>query len=238
MVLCQCLLEPVTQNKPQPSAKGKPTPTHVQLPSILNLPSAASAPVVRFFTMASTSKKAADSSTGSSSEQERRSQCGIREYFDLVTAFCQGDRGKYLDVKQNNATLWTADGNTGIVNRVETDLQHRQVYQLSRIYSVVPLSQLSLELQLPAEQVQALLLQISAKGMAINVEADGMVSFPSNEIPEHDEMEHNLEQIITLADKIRQLDVAIATTPRYQHLTRREKTDGGRSTGPRGVAEL
>lgn len=237
MVLCQCLLAPVTENKPQVSG-GKPTPTQTKAPSILNLPGAASAPVVRFLTMASTSKKAADSSAGSSSEQQHQSQCGIREYFELVNAFCQGDRRKYVEVKVRNAALWQADGNTGIVNRVQTDLQHRQVYQLSRIYSVMPLSQLSSELQLTTEQVQALLVQLSAKGMDIHVETDGMVSFPSNEIPEHDEMDHNLEHIMALADKIRQLDVAIATTPRYQNLTRRDKADGARSAGPRGVADL
>lgn len=275
MVLCHCLLEPTTatlhaSSKTTSSSKNLTAAAAAQqLPSFLTLTAATSTQVVRFFAVASTFRNSNTTATeqpnNSNSNNTQYSMptsatttttstsaniaYGVRAYYDLIKSFCQGDGEQFKKVAHENASTLQADGNIGICKRLETDLLHRQVYHLSRIYSVVPLHQLSVQLQMPPDQVRVVLLQLSEKGMVIELDAnDGMVSFPDKDVhgkngrtDRSQQLESHTEQIIALAERIRQLDVAVATDPRYQHLMRRQASATRRATAgapPRGVADL
>mmetsp|Transcript_14009 Transcript_14009/g.15389 ORF Transcript_14009/g.15389 Transcript_14009/m.15389 type:complete len:300 (+) Transcript_14009:2-901(+) len=265
LVLCRCLLLPVgatTVKGMDTSSSGSSSSGQVQkemVPEILSPPSAASTQVARFFSIGISTKTsttssmpmATESNNANSASQASMGQSaianyGVRSYSELVTAFWNGDRATFDTVKRENERIWTDDGNLGMVHRLEKDLLNRHVYHLSRIYSVIPLAQLSEELQLPVEDVRVLLLKLSHGGMTVDIDAEGWVEFPHEDCLRGEEGAANLVEsmgeIMTLANQIRRLDVAIATTPHYQHLTRKEKGDssssGRASGGPRGVAEL
>jgi len=265
LVLCRCLMLPVgatTAKGMQTSSFGSTSSGQVQkemVPEILSPPSAASTQVARFFSIGISTKTptmssmpmATEGNNSNSASQGPMGQSaivnyGVRPYSELVTAFWNGDRATFATVKRDNESIWTDDGNLGMIHRLEKDLLNRHVYHLSRIYSVIPLAQLSEELQLPVEDVRVLLLKMSYGGMTVDIDAEGWVEFPNEDRLRGEEGAGNLVEsmgeIMTLANQIRRLDVAIATTPRYQHLTRKEKGDssssGRASGGPRGVAEL
>jgi PCI domain len=118
---------------------------------------------------------------------------GVKVYMDLVRAFVSGDRVDFLATMNHHAALLQADGNFGLVRQCETAMIHRQVYQLSRMYSAIPISNVATKLHMEVDATQALLQQLSlernmrsgttatTKSNAIwpniSVEDDGIVVF-------------------------------------------------------------
>ena len=130
------------------------------------------------------------------SQQSPYPAMGVRVYMDLVHAFLSGDRDQFQTLQQQHATLLQSDGNMGLVRQCETAMLHRQVYQLSRMFAVIPLKQLAKKLKIPSvEKTKELLQQLSVmktwrpstsssssgtkhtKWPSIEVEEDGMVVF-------------------------------------------------------------
>mmetsp|Transcript_2477 Transcript_2477/g.3474 ORF Transcript_2477/g.3474 Transcript_2477/m.3474 type:complete len:500 (-) Transcript_2477:30-1529(-) len=262
LILCRCLLLPVGTTTAKgfqmsSSSVGGAQAEKEMISDILLLPWAASTQVARFFSVGISTKTPTtspmtmtsdcnDNSNGAVSQAGALND-GICPYAELVSAVWNCDRATFDTVKQNHESVWTKDGNLGMVYRLEKDLLNRRVYHLSRIYSVIPLTQLSEELQLPTEDIRVLLLKLSHGGMTVDIDAEkGWVEFPDEDRLRGEagagNLVENMGEIMTLANQIRRLDIAIAATPRYQHLTQKEKGDPSSSSraasGPRGVAGL
>lgn len=123
--------------------------------------------------------------------QPSHSNVGVRVYMDLVHAFLAGDRDLFQSLQQQHAAWLESDGNMGLVRQCETAMLQRQVYQLSRMYAVIPLTQLATKLKMESvEKTKELLQQLSilktcaatsnskhTKWPSIDVEDDGMVVF-------------------------------------------------------------
>jgi hypothetical protein len=183
------------------------------------------------------------SSEGSMSTGQRQSSyvgLGVKVYMELVHAFCQVDRQAFARILQEHASLFTADGNVGIVRKCESELIRRQVYQLSRIYSVISLEQLSTLVELPVEEVQTLLLQLALEKMWMIQMEDGMVVFPKLTEQTSVEDAQDVEELIQLTKTVQKLDVSVASSSKYHTFVRREnsaKNSEGKG-GPRGVEDV
>jgi hypothetical protein len=167
---------------------------------------------------------------------------GVHVYTELIHAFVKIDKHLFHRILQKHGAQFAADGNVGIVAQCEAELVRRQVYELSRIYAVISLEQLSAMLELPVDQVQTLLLQLSIdKKWKIQMEDDGMVVFPKLGA-EHSSVEDakDVEELIQLTKVVQKLDVNIASSSKYHTFVRREnsaKSSEGKG-GPRGVEDV
>jgi hypothetical protein len=171
---------------------------------------------------------------------------GVNVYMELIHAFVKVDRQAFGHIMAEHGSLFASDGNTGIVAQCQAELIRRQVYELSRIFSVISLVQLSQVLELGIEQVQTLLLQLSIDKMwMIQMEDDGMVVFPKLAgLAEHHssvtEDAKDVEELIQLTKVVQKLDVNIASSSKYHTFVRREnsaKSSEGKG-GPRGVEDV
>ena len=174
--------------------------------------------------------------------QQTQNGMGVHAYMELIHAFVKVDRPAFYRILQKHGAQFAADGNVGIVAQCQAELVKRQVYELSRIYAVISLEQLSAMLELPVEQVQTLLLQLSIdKRWKIQMEDDGMVVFPKLGA-EHMSVEDakDVEELIQLTKVVQKLDVNIASSSKYHTFVRREnnaKSSEGKG-GPRGVEDV
>jgi hypothetical protein len=174
--------------------------------------------------------------------QQTQNGMGVHAYMELIHAFVKVDRPAFHRILQQHGAQFAADGNVGIVAQCQAELVQRQVYELSRIYAVISLEQLSVMLELPVEQVQTLLLQLSIdKKWKIQMEDDGMVVFPKLGV-EHSSVEDakDVEELIQLTKVVQKLDVNIASSSKYHTFVRREnnaKSSEGKG-GPRGVEDV
>jgi hypothetical protein len=179
-----------------------------------SLPPAASPAVTRFFTT-----------------REGESQ-NILIYRDLVKAFQANDRTGFLGLQRMHLTVWEADRNTGIVQRLATEVLHRYVRHLASVYSVVSVQQLGNELQISPNDVPLLLSQVD--GLVASLDPDGMFSL---ELVESDIIStEGLTEVMVLAERIRALDMSISNSTQYQNMN--DFSTRASFAGPLGVAEL
>ena len=194
-------------------------------------------------------------------EQPAYPAMGVRVYMELVHAFLGGDREKFESLQQQHATLLQSDGTMGLVRQCETAMFHRQVYQLSRMYAVIPLTQLATKLKIQsAEKTKELLEQLAVtktcgankkhcKWPSIEVEDDGMVVFDfapsandgkvgnnSTMDSTEQELDDNIKELMQLTKQVEGLDHNILATPMYHAMVRRN--NDAKMAGPRGVDEM
>lgn len=186
---------------------------------------------------------------------------GVRVYMELAYAFVAGDRAQFQSLLDQHNALFQADGNLGLVRQCETAMVNRQIYQMSRIYSVIPLADLASKLKVGSvDTLKQLLQQLSlqkssascdghSKWPSIEVEEDGMVVFSFEEaavtpdefrgmIEKSDgaSLETSIQELMHLTKMVEKLDVQIAISPMYHALVRR--ANDAKMGGPRGVEEL
>ena len=90
---------------------------------------------------------------------------------------------------------------------------HRHVQKLASIYSVIPISQLSTELEIPVEQLPTILPHV--QGLLVT-EQDGMVSL--ERIATEPMPKENLSELMVLTERIRKLDVTLSTSRQFRQL--------------------
>jgi hypothetical protein len=179
-----------------------------------SLPPAASPAITRFFTT------------------KEGESYNILIYRDLIKAFQANDRAGFLALEHEHAAVWEADRNTGIVQRLATEVIHRYVRHLASVYSVISLQQLGDELQIPPNDMPLLLSQVD--GLVASLDADGMCSL---ELAESEVIStEGLTEMMALAERIRALDKSISTSTRYQNT--KDSSARAPFAGPLGVAEL
>ena len=214
MVLCQCLIVPITD---------------VTIPySVLSaLPIATSKVFARFVTTTTTTTAGYNSPEMETIQQQQQQQLqqgpdnhndhatnmGIPSYVEVARALALGNRTRFLKIKSKYAVQWTADKTTGLMERLETEMLYRHVKKLASIYSVIPVLQLSTELDVPVDQLPTILPHV--QGLLVT-EKDGMVSF--ERIVTEPMPQGNLSELMVLTEHIRKLDVTLSTSRQYRQL--------------------
>lgn len=156
----------------------------------------------------------------------------IPAYRDLVKAFQANDQVQFMALQQTHGALYESDGTMGMVERLAAEVHHRRVRHLASIYSVISLQQLSNELQVPVANLQLLLSQVD--GLKAKMDESDFLSL---ELVNADPISQDgLAQLMDLAERIRALDVSIASSSSYLHL--KDTSSRAAIPGPMGVAEL
>jgi hypothetical protein len=163
----------------------------------------------------------------------------VSAYRNLVKAFQTSNQVQFTALQQTHANVWQADGNTGMVERLAIALLHRRVRHLASIYSVISMEQLAKELQVAVDTLPLLLSQV--EGLKFTIEAEFLV-LDLVEAKHGNISQEGLGQLMDLAERVRTLDLSIATSSRYQHLKDGSSSSSTRvamaAAGPLGVAEL
>ena len=191
----------------------------------------------------------------------------LGRYDSLVDAFASNDAKKFREVRESMANVLVVDGNAGLAEKVESDMQSRQVYAVAAVYEVVSLETLASDVGLKGRTAEAESLvrkmvakgDISAKidhesGMVYFVAADEDDDEDSDEEEEYRaDLAGQMQQCIDLADRIRILDADITASGRYQQISLRKEANAkanaqsgegdegassGTGGGPRGVADI
>lgn len=169
----------------------------------------------------------------------------LGRYHELVSTYISGNASHYATLLTEMTGLLRADGNWGLAKRLEGRLVYRTVRQKASVYSVTRMSALEETLQnmcsslgeggqIGTRRIEDLLMGMSACDWEDPLVADpfvakmdhstSMVSFqdddPSNHNAANEELEKDLAQrlssCVALAERIRQLDIGLTTTTKYQ----------------------
>jgi hypothetical protein len=160
-------------------------------------------------------------------------------YMDLSKAFYANDKAALEKVEREHMTTITHDGNLGLMHQCQTRLVACQVAHLARMYSVVPLSKLAASLRVEESKVTSILCH--SKVPCQILQESGMVSFEqdSSSSSHNMDLSSDISEWMQLMEKIQKLDVAIATSPKYHSLARKDLSDkAGAAAGPRGVEDV
>lgn len=185
---------------------------------------------------------------------------GVYVYKQLVQAFVNIDRNKFDAILEECYELFDNDGNLGLVRCVGLALLHRHIYELSRVYGTITLDDLAGEMNLPSHVVHSSLVDLQTKlawpvqlvpsSAATTIDAvksKSMITvvFPP-ELPrpvlDSDNADISLaNQLNDLTVTVRQLDAAIAASPKYKaalNAAERRNLSASSVLGPMNVEEL
>jgi hypothetical protein len=171
----------------------------------------------------------------------------VKVYLDLVGAFSKSDSKAFVTLVTNHENILQGDGTAGLVRQVRTALTDRLVYDCSRVYAVLPLTDLAIRLGVSVVAAQTVLLRLSTEqSWPVRVDEDGMVRFPRWSDVRMDVSAHDrIESLLQLTRAVQNLDWQVASSHKYQTLLRKEKSKSGSKTnaarslaGPRGVEDV
>jgi len=139
--------------------------------------------------------------------QQPYAALGVRVYMDLVQAFLKGDRKEFQTLQLQHGALLEADGNFGLARQCETAMFQRQVYQLSRMFAVIPLTDLASKLGTDSvETTKGLLMQLSMKmtcgGAAVVGRRGKKTKWPDIEVQEDGMVVFNFSSTMTVNDEV------------------------------------
>ena len=219
---------------------------------ILSIPQCASPVVLKFFADA-------DAAPLQKSEQDAAVTTvqdeffGIQQYNQLVTSFQHADISYFNTIKDKMKNILTFDGNVGLVNQVHDQLIPRKLTKLAQVYESISLEKLATKLGFSnSQEAESLIITMSSqrnKLFSAKIDQEeGIVYFQQYDDDSSDncqqDLTKNIHQCIELADRIRNLDVSLATSKRYQALIMKDSAAASSSSSiarphqPRGVAEL
>eukprot|EP00816_Leptocylindrus_hargravesii_P010672 CAMPEP_0196807066 /NCGR_PEP_ID=MMETSP1362-20130617/7008_1 /TAXON_ID=163516 /ORGANISM="Leptocylindrus danicus, Strain CCMP1856" /LENGTH=479 /DNA_ID=CAMNT_0042180823 /DNA_START=5 /DNA_END=1444 /DNA_ORIENTATION=+ len=154
------------------------------------------------------------------------SDFGLKEYHKLVDAFVSDDVTKYSEFMTSQSELLTSDGNFGLAQQVLDEFQPKMVRKLAHVYEIISLSKLASKLNLSGGEREAerlIMRMISKNGLSASIDQlEGNVAFYTgngmDEITEDAalELSSRTAQCIELARRMKELDIALSTTAKYQ----------------------
>lgn len=165
-------------------------------------------------------------------------------YGQLAKDFVNVDRSAVDRLVSDKRDVFLNDGNFGMVQQVQQALVRRQIYQLSSIYSVIPLQRLAEMLRIEEGAARNLLVKLAVDhaweiGIQVSDEGTMIVTlppFPQNAI------NSSVPEMMELASLVRDLDVSIATSSKYSSRVRKENSKNSREMSskqiPKGIEEL
>ena len=176
----------------------------------------------------------------------KRGACDV--YANLVRAFLQMNANNLHDMLQTHATILTQDGNLALAQRLATELPCRRLYDQSRVYSSIPMTELANLLEMPStDELGQLLVKVSLqKAWPIQVTEDGMVRFPP--LPPTGSSTNAAAataELLDLTNLVQKLDANLSSSAKFMAVTRKESSSEGGGgggekgpSGPRGVEDI
>ncbi|KAL3792711.1 hypothetical protein ACHAW5_005816 [Stephanodiscus triporus] len=185
--------------------------------------------------------------TDASSTSRENSHLG--SYHDLVSAYVRGNADHYAKLLSEMTGLLRSDGNWGLAKRLEGRLRvYRTIRKVASVYSVVGVDVLEVKMQeAGASEVDRHGIEDVLMGMlrcdagdpllvdpfvARMDQSTGMVSFlddvdESFDIEDEErrmeaDLSARLQSCIALAERVRDLDIALTTSPKYQQYAMKE----------------
>jgi len=166
-----------------------------------------------------------------------------------VSAGADADAG--IDLKPN---VFQEDGNTGMIKQLVPIMRWRKLRSIAKIYSVIPLPKLSAKLKLGQQDCVQFLIQV-----ALRQDTDGESKFRAlieftvddeTDVIYFDEegnggelqLEGKIEKCMALAKRVKDLDVAMASSAKYQvnvlKSVGEKDAKGGGNNDSRSVIEI
>ena len=145
-------------------------------------------------------------------------ETSIRAYADLVKAFAKVDRSAFEKVLQQQAHQLSTD--QALVQMLQSEFAKRQIYQWSRVFSVISLQDLSQRLQCNTGELQQLLGNIAQSTQwKVEIKENNMVHFPKLEPIITGDRSGDLNKMIVM---MRKLDVSLSTSSKFLSLLRKD----------------
>lgn len=185
----------------------------------------------------------ADGATTEKIDDKKVHAVTMAVYGHLAKDFVNVDRTAFSRLVDENRNVFVEDGNLGMVQQCQQALIRRQIYQLSSVYSVIPLARLAKVLKIEECTTRCLLLKLAvdhAWEIGIEETEKGtVVTLPP--FPGYD-MDSSASDMMELALLVRDLDVSIATSSKYSAIVRKENSKHSRERPskqvPKGIEEI
>lgn len=143
-------------------------------------------------------------------------------YVRLVRAFLAVDRTLFNKILKEHESVYSRDGNLGLVHQCLDALLERQIYQLSSVYSSISLDRLGDIMQLDHDSLHRLLIHLSMdRGWAVDIRS-GYVFFPA--LPPLPETGSTAEEVLQLAYMTRNLDASIASSAKFTQIRKKKES--------------
>jgi len=174
------------------------------------------------------------------SQQQRESEESIESvtcYMDIAAALYKREKSTLEALKLQHDAILESDGNTGLIEQVQTRLTRNQIYHMANIYAAIPVSKCAATLQIPEAQVPSELRK--SQIVCEIVDDDNMVVFGEQPTPAPSSVD--MSEWMQLLEKVQRLDVGITTSTKYHSLIRKDVIPDAaaeRAQGPRGVDEF
>ena len=179
------------------------------------------------------------------------------EHFSASKLFAQAPASEglsdYLNVDVNATSTinqmmsntFHSDGNVGMIKRLIPTMMWRRLRTIGKIYNVIPLVKLSAKLCLSELDCIQFLIQVALRQDAdesnIRVpieftvdEQAGVIYFDEEGSGGEQKIENNIEKCMALAKRVKDLDIALASSSKYQVNVLKSAVEKGSKSGGRG----
>ena len=199
----------------------------------------------------------------SDGSSKSKNYSNLGSYHDLVSTYISGNANHYAKLLLEMMDLLHSDGNWGLAKQLEGRLlAYRSIRKVASVYSVVGVDVLEKKIQDagPTGEVGKHGIEDVLMGMAACDAKDplivdpfvaridqstGMVSFLDHDNDESDDdcddeawmeedLSNRLHSCISLAERVRDLDIALTISPKYQQYSMKEKM----MKGDRGASAM
>ena len=162
----------------------------------------------------------------------------VVRYMEFAESFYKSEKETFQNLMESHQAAILEDGNLGLLQQCLSQLVRNQVIQLSRMYSVVPISKVASLLKITDESLVPTVLLESK--VPCQIQGDGMVVFQDDDSTDSSQALVDMAEWMHIIEKVQKLDVAVMTSPRYHALVQKEVSGKkeGISGGPRGVEDI
>ena len=170
---------------------------------------------------------------------------GIQVYNEIVDAFVENDYELFQKIKSQNEELLRADGNWGLVNQVQENMEMpRTLYKIAKLYEAIPISKLAKKLNLSSvDEAEAAVREMMMKQVSsidingrkptgqkdsFNAQIDdeeGVIYFLVEDVLSHNnesavlteqkEFTTRIRKCMELTERMQNIDIALTTSPKY-----------------------
>jgi len=176
----------------------------------------------------------------------------IQAYRNIVMLFVDHklelDREQSAAISSEMREFFEEDGNMGMIKRLVPIMTWRKLRTISKIYQAIPLSKLAIKLGMGETQCSEFLIKVAMKQngnewvrapIELTIDEESRVVYFDVEEKEED-LEKKIGQCMDLAKRVKQLDVGLASTPKYLAYLVNNDTSKKSNTGPnmRSVADI
>ena len=175
----------------------------------------------------------------------------LGKYHELVSAYVRGNAHHYARVLNGMAGLLRSEGNWDLAKRLDGRLRvYRTIRNVSSVYSVVGADVLERKVRVACacgevgrRRIEDVLMGMARCDAGVTLLVDpfvarmdqstGMIAFPDDGCDDADggrmeaDLSSRLRSCIALAERVRELDIGLTTSPKYRQHAMREMTTKG-----------